>query len=208
MKRDGLARFAMKATLGIAVAVVSAASMAQVYGTNSSGQTGFISTPQPTSPNCVAPNVWTPFNGHYMCAPPQPSCQYGFAYGPTWDGNQWVYACNAPPPPPPPPPTPPPPPQGGGTVTPDALCQQRAAQYGITIGPPGPVYGPTNGNVYQHNYYHGTGPVYNDGYNPPTTDYQTWCNFTEPDGNWAPAYTNPFMYAPIEPQCAGCGGGT
>lgn len=33
---------------------------------------GMVTTPTPISPNCVAPQVWTLSNGHYMCANPVP----------------------------------------------------------------------------------------------------------------------------------------
>jgi hypothetical protein len=46
---------------------------AQVWATGPNGQLGYVTTPNPISPDCVAPQVWTMTNGHYSCAnPPSP----------------------------------------------------------------------------------------------------------------------------------------
>ncbi len=58
----------------------------------------------PTTPGCSPGYSWQRMPVRYQCATPQPTCAYGFASGPSWNGSAWVYSCNAPPPPPPPPP--------------------------------------------------------------------------------------------------------
>ncbi len=51
--------------------------------------------PQPYSPNCVAPLVWTMTNGHYSCQnpppPPPPTCPNGYTEtsAPVWNGVSW-----------------------------------------------------------------------------------------------------------------------
>ncbi|SAK60428.1 hypothetical protein AWB79_02709 [Caballeronia hypogeia] len=57
----------------------------------------------PRAPGCDPGYSWQKLGVRYQCATPQPSCAYGFASGPSWNGSTWVYSCNAPPPPPPPP---------------------------------------------------------------------------------------------------------
>jgi hypothetical protein len=57
----------------------------------------------PRAPGCDPGYSWQKVGVRYQCVTPQPSCAYGFASGPAWNGSTWVYSCNAPPPPPPPP---------------------------------------------------------------------------------------------------------
>jgi hypothetical protein len=198
------------------LSLVPAVGEAQVFGTAPNGQMGFISTPNPLSPNCAAPNTWTAFNGHYMCAPPQPSCQYGFASGPYWDGNNWVYSCNAPPAPPPVVVTPPSGgnPTGNPTTSPAATCAARAATVGISIGPLSKMFaGPPGNGWYEYDYYNATGPETYD-INGGNAGYGWWVSCRlYPDGvTWAPGNTNPFQYAPdtgafISPPPSSSGGG-
>lgn len=115
-------------------ALLPCGASAQVYAT-SPGGTGYVTTPSPVSPNCTAPNVWTAYNGHYICAPPPPQCQYGYASAPVLGGNgAWSYACNGPPAPP----VVVTPPAGGGTTTNQSLLsicesaiQSRASSAGV-----------------------------------------------------------------------------
>lgn len=58
-------------------------SLAQVWSMGSNGQMGYHGTPNPVSPNCVSPQVWTLTNGHYACQnPPPPPGGGGGAYDP------------------------------------------------------------------------------------------------------------------------------
>ena len=72
------------------------ASLAQVWSMGSNGQMGYHGTPNPVSPNCVWPQVWTWTNGHYACQdpppPPPPSCPPGTTEvtAPSWNGSAWV----------------------------------------------------------------------------------------------------------------------
>lgn len=55
----------------------------------------------PRAPGCDPGYSWQKLGVRYQCVTPPPSCAYGFASGPGWNGSSWVYSCNAPPPPPP-----------------------------------------------------------------------------------------------------------
>lgn len=59
----------------------------------------------PLAPGCNAGYSWQKIGVRYQCVTPEPTCQYGFASTPVWNGGAWNYACALPPPPPPPPPT-------------------------------------------------------------------------------------------------------
>lgn len=141
-------------------------SPAQVWSTGTNGQMGYHGTPNPVSPNCIAPRVWTFSNGHYSCqAPPPPTCPGGYTEmtAPTWDGAAWVGMVCVPstPPPPPPPPT--------STVT----CASEAQSQGYTLtnglGTSGPFtgyYTKFDGSygygTYNNVSYGATGPVWTD----------------------------------------------
>src|SRR5471030_2471439 len=104
MKRVQLGMLAGQIAACVAAVTITQAAFAQVYATTPNGQMGYISTPNPVSPNCTAPYVWTAYNGHYMCAVPPPQCQYGYASAPVLNGNgSWSYSCDGPPAPPTPP---------------------------------------------------------------------------------------------------------
>lgn len=86
-------------------------SLAQVWSTGPNGQMGYYTTPNPISPDCKAPLVWTLTNGHYTCQrPQQPVCQSGYntVSAATWTGSGWTQPECAQPPlqPVPPPPDP------------------------------------------------------------------------------------------------------
>lgn len=97
-----------RAGFAVFVALLGATPMvsfAQVWSTGTNGQMGYHGTPNPVSPNCVAPQVWTWTNGHYSCQnpppPPPPSCPTGYTQtaAPSWNGSSWVgLGCAAPPP--------------------------------------------------------------------------------------------------------------
>jgi len=107
------------------------ASHAQVLTSN-----GYATIPNPISPNCTAPDVWTAYNGHYMCAAPTPQCQYGYASGPVLNSNgAWSYSCDGPPAPP----APPPPPGGGSKPTQDEKNACTAAY--TSVFDEAPIYG-------------------------------------------------------------------
>jgi hypothetical protein len=61
----------------------------------------------PLAPGCNAGYSWQKIGVRYQCVTPQPTCQYGFASAPVWNGSAWSYSCNSPPQPdiPAPPPT-------------------------------------------------------------------------------------------------------
>jgi hypothetical protein len=159
----------------------------------------------PIAPGCSAGESWTKNGVRYQCETPQPSCANGFASGPVWSGSAWIYTCNAPPPPPTPPSVTPP--RSGGPTL-DDLCAARAAQLGFpSLGPDGPVIGQQYNTIFQHNYYQATGPLYNDGIDPPTTSWTVTCTFTA-SGAWVPDSDNPFVAQPNTNNCPGCGGGT
>lgn len=68
-------------------------SLAQVWSTGPNGQMGYYTTPNPISPDCKAPLVWTLTNGHYTCQrPQQPICQSGYntVSAATWTGSGWT----------------------------------------------------------------------------------------------------------------------
>jgi hypothetical protein len=85
---------------GVAVAIALAstpiAGTAQVLAIGPNGQLGYVTTPNPISPNCIAPQVWTrQSNGVYLCAnpaPPPPTCPTGFTQtsAPVWNGSSWT----------------------------------------------------------------------------------------------------------------------
>jgi hypothetical protein len=66
---------------------------AQVYSTLPNGTMGYASTPNPISPDCVAPQVWTFSNGHYSCQNPPPSLPSGNPGPPP--ANDPANLCNA-----------------------------------------------------------------------------------------------------------------
>ncbi len=83
----------------VAVAVLAAAGLltheaavAQVWIQNPLGV--------PLAPGCPPGYSWSRGNVRYECRTPPPSCQFGFAAGPAWNGSTWSYSCNPPPPPP------------------------------------------------------------------------------------------------------------
>jgi hypothetical protein len=135
--------------------------------------------PQPYSPPCVAPDGWSPNNGHYVCAPPVPSCQFGFATGPVLSANNtWIFSCNGPPTPPPPPvgSQPQPPTQ---TPTNREVCQAFATAHGF--GTLGPVILDEIGNGYGNlpvedvNYSPTIGPTYETVAGTTGNTYQVAC---------------------------------
>jgi hypothetical protein len=68
-----ISTFGCGSALCAALATVPVASHAQVWAYGPNGL-GYVTTPNPISPNCVAPQIWTLSNGHYMCAnPPAPN---------------------------------------------------------------------------------------------------------------------------------------
>jgi hypothetical protein len=95
-------------------------------------------TPQPTCQYGYASNpVWNGSAWSYSCnAPPPPTCQYGYASNPVWNGSAWSYSCN-PPPPPPPPPSNPGPTSCASTPNPGYTPQQSYAWVDATTYPNG-----------------------------------------------------------------------
>lgn len=91
----------MKIT-GIARAVLAVA-CAMSVGNGADAADVYQPIGVPMAPGCNAGYSWQKIGARYQCVTPQPSCAYGFASGPAWNGSTWVYSCNAPPPPPPPP---------------------------------------------------------------------------------------------------------
>jgi hypothetical protein len=198
---------------GCCAVLLPCVALAQVFATSPAG-TGYVSTQNPVSPNCVAPDVWTAFNGHYMCAPPQPGCQYGYSSNPYWNGGSWVYSCNAPPSPPPTPPTGGDPGgQGGGNssnpaVTALAVCQNRAASVSITLSAMTRSNSRNNvgGPATQRYYDNSTGPRWDDGLGHTGNMWSVSCLTYDSTGQFTPANTNPFVYGPVYPQSDSGGG--
>ena len=85
----------------------------------------------PLAPGCPAGYSWTKGNVRYECRTPPPSCQFGFAAGPVWNGTAWSYSCNAPPPPPT---TPDPGQIGNGNSAPDLLMKVDTDCDGVVGG--------------------------------------------------------------------------
>jgi|GEM_PF-2716801 len=93
MRTKAVVSLAMLATLG-ATMTVSIESSAE-----------WVQNPigVPRAPGCNPGYSWQKSGNRYQCMTPPPSCEYGFAAGPAWNGSSWVYTCNPPPAPPPPP---------------------------------------------------------------------------------------------------------
>jgi hypothetical protein len=135
-------KLAFRVLLGqliVAAAFGSSISTAQVYTAQ-----GYTSTPNPISPACTPPELWTLTNGYYSCQlPPPPTCADGDTEtaAPTWNGSSWVgLGCATPPPSLPP----------GGTPTSErAACVaawDASSKWLNSLGPNVPVTGPLTGN--------------------------------------------------------------
>ncbi|VXC82289.1 conserved exported hypothetical protein [Burkholderia sp. 8Y] len=170
----------------------------------------------PRAPGCDPGYSWQRMAVRYQCATPQPSCAYGFASGPAWNGSTWVYSCNAPPPPPPPPTC-----QTGysqaaapswngsawvGQVctpngqqvpppSPQSLCAARAKQDGITLGPLYMTRTNINegmGKGTQYYYMPSPGPFWQqDPYSG--NNWEIMCFFDNATGNWVLSQDQPYM---------------
>jgi hypothetical protein len=200
MKQGQLRSMAVAAMMCAASAVAPSTLLAQVLTTN-----GYATIPNPISPNCTPPNTWTAYNGHFMCAQPQPTCQYGFAASPVLNASgAWSYACNGPPPPPPPVVTPP---QGGNpTVSPAQMCATRAAAAGFTLGPQtrGPYY--PSGQPWAQRYYdNSVGPTWQLVNGTFSNAWSVICIIDESTMTWAPNNMNPFLA--LQPSQGEGGGG-
>ncbi|WP_244818502.1 hypothetical protein [Caballeronia sp. Lep1P3] len=140
----------------------------------------------PRAPGCDPGYSWQKVGVRYQCVTPQPSCQYGFASGPAWNGSGWIYSCNAPPPPPPVTP-----PAQDNPTTPDdvtkANCAARAAQDGITLGPLTNRIRYSSRGYSQWYYNNSIGTKYwtkSDGYTRSNV-YEVVCTTDDATGAWA-----------------------
>jgi hypothetical protein len=176
-------------------------SLAQVWSTGSNGQMGYHGTPNPVSPNCTAPLLWTLTNGHYSCqAPPPPSCLGGYTEtaAPSWNGAAWVGMVCVPTTPPPP------------TVT----CASEAQSQGYTLtngyGMSGPItgyYTKFDGSygygTYNQVKYGANGPVWNDVCANTGTAYILYCSVSPTDGSVLGQLTGSPDGAQSASQCSG-----
>ncbi len=186
-------------------------SRAQVFATGPDGP-GYITTRNPISPDCVAPEVWTAYNGHYMCAAPPSGCQYGYASQPVLNSNgAWSYSCNGPPASPPPPN---PPALPGGNPTPTdtalALCVSQSAQYGITLSAmtrSGKRSVPGGAATIRY-YDNSTGPTWVDAVGNVGNRWSVSCLTYDATGQFTPANTNPWVALEGFDQQGGQGGGS
>ncbi len=181
----------------------------------------------PNTPGCNAGYSWQKIGVRYQCVTPQPSCAYGFASGPAWNGSTWVYSCNAPPPPPPPPSCPSGTYQAAApswngaawvgqvcqpaapTPTPQSQCATRALQDGITLSPENVSrrhpFNSYAGPATSYYYDLSTGPYWEvGGYSG--NSWTVVCSFVNATGDWTPAANNPYVRAINEPY-DGAGGG-
>lgn len=222
----------MKIRTGLTVCLVAALSAPVVMPQVAQAQWVQIPLGVPRAPGCDAGYSWQKIGVRYQCVTPQPSCAYGFASGPAWNGSTWVYSCNAPPPPPPPPPPPSCPsgtyqaaaPSWNGAAWvgqvcfpngqqrppgPQTQCAARAQQDGITL-PPENVSRRHSFNSYAGpatSYYYdlSTGPYWEvGGYSG--NSWTVICSFVNATGDWVPAANNPYVRAINEPY-DGAGGG-
>jgi hypothetical protein len=182
----------------------------------------------PTTPGCSPGYSWQRMAVRYQCATPQPTCAYGFASGPAWNGSAWVYSCNAPPAPPPPPICPSetnqiaaPSWNGAAWVgqqcqpsqpqikDPQSQCKARASQDGITLSSENLIrrhsYNSYAGPATQYYYDTSTGPIWQSG-GYSGNGYTVVCNFVIATGDWVPAANNPYVAMYNIPYVSGGGG--
>jgi hypothetical protein len=220
----------MKIKTGLTVCLVAALSAPVVMPHIAQAQWVQIPLGVPRAPGCDAGYSWQKIGVRYQCVTPQPSCAYGFASGPSWNGSTWVYSCNAPPPPPPPPAC-----QSGYTQTvaptwngsawvgqqctpiqqqrppgdPRSQCAARAQQDGITLSPENVsrrrTYNSYAGPATQYYYDTSIGPNWQvGGYSG--NSWTVVCSFVIATGDWVPAANNPYVRAFNQPY-DGAGGG-
>lgn len=212
---------------GIACAVIAVVS---AVSAGSGADAADVSQPiaVPTTPGCSPGYSWQRMPVRYQCATPQPTCAYGFASGPSWNGSAWVYSCNAPPPPPPPPScasgmNQTVAPSWNGTAwvgqvckpvapvikPPAAMCQDRASQDGMTLGKQtfARKFTSSAGPATQYTYGLSTGPMWDTG-SQQGNSWSIACSFVQATGDWVPAGDTPYTRTPNFGSCvdAGCGG--
>jgi hypothetical protein len=178
----------------------------------------------PRAPGCDPGYSWQKVGVRYQCVTPQPSCAYGFASGPSWDGSTWLYSCNAPLPPAC---------QSGYTQSvapswngsewvgqqctpsapalkdPRSQCQTRATQDGITLSPENVsrrhTYNSYAGPATQYYYDTSTGPNWQVG-GSSGNSWTVVCSFVNATGDWVPAANNQYVILNNVPYESGGGG--
>lgn len=212
---------------GIACAVLAVACAASI-GNGAEAADVYLPIGVPIAPGCNAGYSWQKIGVRYQCVTPQPSCAYGFASGPSWNGSTWVYSCNVPPPPPPPPACPSgseqqvaPSWNGSAWVgqvcrptatqlpPPGSQCAARAQQDGITLSPENVsrrhTYNSYAGPATSYYYDSSAGPYWEvGGYSG--NSWTVVCSFVIATANWVPAANNPYVRAINQPY-DGAGGG-
>lgn len=167
----------LRGGLAVFIAVFGATplvSLAQVWSTGPNGKMGYYGTPNPVSPNCPAPFLWTFTNGHYSCqAPPPPSCPSGYTEysAPSWNGSAWVGMICTPSIPPPPP-----------AVDPANICNAVFAAAGYNGGFNDGEFSLFGGYWVGYTPLGGTtGPVYDNG-SYTTNAYMGYCQVNPTTG--------------------------